>query len=1042
MKRLTTIKLIGALLGFSLIASVTSTIAWFAPTAVIENSNNPIEGATEGAYFAYGDGSEEKPYGIKKPRHLYNLAWLNYLGFFNKKQFYFELDNDLSMEGWTIPPIGTTEYPFVGQFNGKNHIVSSCTISNEFTDYGTKHPGVVPKSDDFDSSAVKIVGFFGVVGNYNGKYGGASYSSAVNTVSDLGLTNVTVKTYSADTLVGMVAGYSSADIKNVAVDTGNVNVAAGAGTKVISPAENVSEHGIIGYTTKTKDIRKVNETIYAVNVQQKNADQKYLEFNATEQGADNGWGGSIDMKSVTKRLQTIRETGRASTYYYNRTVVYKDGEIESSTGNRSDSTYNRIINNNDEIGHFQFISGTSQVNERYALLGGGHWQDSTYYETASHTGYRITDGKGHYLNASSFTSSSGSITNTTENAACVWTVPSGSSGRISTQYYYNRDNAIGTYYLYLNNNQLALTTTANNGITFTKATTTVDGQTYIRYSYNNMYLTYDNGWKMKTFVTRPTAPSVVTEPTEPSTPRPEYPTVSEPTAPAVVRPTSNPNNDGSYFIYSGNSYLNRSSNTAANFVANPNYSDNIKWYFTSAPLGDSGTTKIYVKRNGTNYYVKYTESSSWGSYSYTPGLTNKANDGATFNYIKSGDQYKFYINLLEEDGWFNDTYSDFYLRINGTTLQMSTTNNQNSFSVYSVQDAYDDWSQYDDDLETYTNAIDAYNEQNAPWAQYDSDSEAYQQYLRDLAQYNTDLAAYNADQAASYAIKMTNEQTVPGSDEHLVDSAEGMYYGDDDVTYFPLNTINNTNDFRPADNNTAYVVGGSKITGSTTTYNDNLTIVRFGYYPIRGDNGNISNDFDVSTGKFTHVYTVNDSLQREEITNDAQYVRLSDAKTSLGKVLKDDGTNVYGLHFLQSTISTDALTEAKYVKVNKQEHENYQLPVNSIDFHLKEFGYINFMAGSYFPGNNSESRNDSFFSLYQVERLDSSPTKINRLLKVKKIYKHNSGAKNISYVYQLEDTSTGTTLYTKPYKIVSVAGDRDWLYDAETAYSHNQYVNS
>ena len=90
MKRPSIIKLMAVLLGFSVIATVTSTIAWFAPTAVIENNKTPIEGATEGAYFAYGDGSAEKPYGIKKPRHLYNLAWLNYLGFFNKSQFYFE----------------------------------------------------------------------------------------------------------------------------------------------------------------------------------------------------------------------------------------------------------------------------------------------------------------------------------------------------------------------------------------------------------------------------------------------------------------------------------------------------------------------------------------------------------------------------------------------------------------------------------------------------------------------------------------------------------------------------------------------------------------------------------------------------------------------------------------------------------------------------------------------------------------------------------------------------------------------------------------
>ena len=48
MKRPSIIKLMAVLLGFSVIATVTSTIAWFAPTAVIENNKTlkPVKAIT------------------------------------------------------------------------------------------------------------------------------------------------------------------------------------------------------------------------------------------------------------------------------------------------------------------------------------------------------------------------------------------------------------------------------------------------------------------------------------------------------------------------------------------------------------------------------------------------------------------------------------------------------------------------------------------------------------------------------------------------------------------------------------------------------------------------------------------------------------------------------------------------------------------------------------------------------------------------------------------------------------------------------------
>ena len=108
-----------AVLGGTILASGCAisafSFAWFS------NNNNitrGFDGSTTGAYFARGNGSEGNPYVINKPIHLYNLAWLQYVGFFKDKEPYFIIERDLDMSGWTLPPIGTTMNPFLGHLDG------------------------------------------------------------------------------------------------------------------------------------------------------------------------------------------------------------------------------------------------------------------------------------------------------------------------------------------------------------------------------------------------------------------------------------------------------------------------------------------------------------------------------------------------------------------------------------------------------------------------------------------------------------------------------------------------------------------------------------------------------------------------------------------------------------------------------------------------------------------------------------------------------------------------------------------------------------
>ena len=1025
MKRRSVLKSFSIGLTALLAGAVAGTIAWFHPIANLGLADTPIEGATAGAYFAYGDGNSGTPYGISKPRHLYNLAWLTYLGFFKDKQTYFELANDIDMDGWVLPPIGTAEYPFIGQFDGNDFIVSNSTVSNSFADYGNKHPGAVTQSS-FNANIPNIVGFFGVIGNYPGNSCTVTYDSSINTASDFGLSDVNVTTYSANTLVGMVAGYVSADISNIAVDTGNLSIATGAGTSTISPATKISEHAILGYTTKTKNIQRVDETIYAVDVSQDH------EFNATDQGETTGWGGSIDMKSVTKRLQTIRSTITPSTNWpYKRTYKYHDGVREDTytTDARGTGSRTYIKADNDEIGHFNFIQDNDGTDDQYALLGGGHYQTNQNYITNVYTGRRITDGT-HYLTVSTYGgsdgASSGTLSSTTNEASArVWTVPQGSSGYISTRYYYNDGNTAYDYYLYNNNGTLQLSRGDNYRTTW-YVDADEDGNLRYRTSnnYDGYYLTFsNNAWRLSRFETRPTAP------TAPG-PAPTAPTKEPyPTEPAYYNKGQYQlSNYQIYYVSGGQRYYLNFTNSNMSVSTSPSRDG---WQFSDLP----GTSTI--RAGSSSYYLRYSRNGRY-TYTYTPSL------GSTMDWTiqTSGSGYRVYQNLATSSSWLSSK-SNFYLTLSTGGISMSTT--EATLQIVNTSDELDDLNSLHDDWVTECQEIDeAYA---IAVGKYNQDLDKYNQKVAEYEEameiYNTvTIPAYEARIAVEgHIIKPTQETTFRDEGhEHLNNTTGGMNYDDDDVTYFPLNTMNNTSDFRPSDTNTAYIIGGSNITQSTASYKDVLTNVRFGRYAI---SGNISSDFNVSTGKFTNIYTVNNSLNRERIPdNTTAYEKLDAAKTNLGKVLKDDRTYVYGLHFMRAPISKDATTYADYMKANRQVYEDYELPVNSIDFHLKEFGYINFMSGSYFTGNSEEDPNDSFFSLYQIERVSSAPKQINRILKIEEIYQHGSKAKNYSYVYKLKDMDTGNIFYTKPYKVIDVEGNREWIYDTTTPYSENQYVNT
>lgn len=954
--------------------SVTSSLSWFDETVKIETEN--VTGVSEGAYFHSGNGTKDYPYTITRKRHLYNLAWLQYLGYFATKDssgnmsgkqntVYFRLLNDVDMDGMNIPPIGTSEYPFIGNFDGQGYKVTNFTSTNDYSDFtgeGQKHPYTVT-TENFKNNQVKIVGFFGVVGSI-GDSSNYTYDSEKNQVKNVGLNNFEVKSKATDTLVGLAAGYVNGELASVAVNNGKLNLTSSAATTALDSTNltsNVSDYSIVGYATdpyKTK-VTKVSQSAYKVT---RAVNQ---EFVVEEEGDENAYGSSIDMRSVTKRLQTIRENYGVQTnfpYYINYDYHSGVKDANPTTVYSDTNRYTRLYNSNDNWGHFNFITDNSPYSEngtnvasRYALLGGGHYERERYYELSDRDSFKISNGT-YYMVATN----NNNFNRTTDEASAT-NFSLDNTGLL--QYTYN-----GTkYYLYAYSNTVLRASPNQNDATPWRMQD--DGNTrylYSVYKGNYVALNYNTNannapyWNLSS-ITVDTKYAIGFQ------------------------------NTGNYLINNGTNGLRNS--TTKQYI----------WTFSN----QSGSTNIYTTVNNNTYYltINVQQSGNWTT-TYTNTLALQRNNASSWNRTSNGNFEYLYQNKAVSSSWSwisgtNTTYADFYVSFLGSSWELSQTTTSATLII-----------------------------------------EGKTQFSG-----NSNIAITD----------ITHEEKV-GPDE-VLDKVEGkMVYSKDskDVTYFPLSTVNNTNNFAPIKKNTAYVVAGTDIKQDTTSYSDELTQVRFGYYPSADNYGN-AHLKNVSNKKFTTLYTINATYNqstgtytysKDPISSTNSLKRYTNAKEGMEKVLATDATKYYGLHFMEASISEDATYYAPSVTVNQHTYTNYELPINSIDFHLKEFGYVNFIAGTYYNAvQQSGKRNNSFFSLYQIERTTENPKDINRIIEIKKVYKYDdgSGVENeaISNVYELE--YNGATFYTRPYKVIDNAGTKKWLYTAQgesDAYRINQYVDS
>lgn len=322
-------------------AFVAVTFCWFSRGELLNFRKD--FGSAKASYFGGGDGSsEEKAYVISSSTHFYNLAWLQYLGYFNaagganngRLQSYFKLTKNIDMSELqrngtvsALPPIGTEQYPFIGNFNGNGHKIDKVFVSNLMSDLIVRPTTYKTATDDNNNEvlavygtagtttkAVNIVGLFGVTGDYGvsadakGVVSGSneytnkfkdSLSSptaattsgadevyyGVMKVENLYTDHLSVKSASSKTLVGLAAGYASASLSNVGVYRCSITVNAGA--TGLSDSAPLSNYSLLG---------DYNDAVITW-------DEK--PSGGGGGGSGNDWGGSIDFYDLSKRITYI-----------------------------------------------------------------------------------------------------------------------------------------------------------------------------------------------------------------------------------------------------------------------------------------------------------------------------------------------------------------------------------------------------------------------------------------------------------------------------------------------------------------------------------------------------------------------------------------------------------------------------------------------------------------------------------------------------------------------------------------------------------------
>lgn len=320
------------------------TLSWFNKGFNIEF--NKQTGLSEANYFASGDGTKDNPYTITTPRHYYNFAWLQYLGEFNKRitdektgkikidQKYFKLDDNIDMSGYVVPPVGTSEYEFVGNFNGGGNVINNLKVSNNFADFGARHPSVVNETS-FNEKNINILGTFGVVGNNEVNdenkrdlyyFNENAIDTPINCIQNLYLDNVTITSTSNQLLIGIIAGYADGVIKTCGVHYATFDING--------ETSHISNNGIFKDNTLIS-----NYTLLGAY----NKNRFYWDGEPGFDGTVASWGDSISMLTLYRRIAYMTAGEYGDTNYSKQILTLENYNLRVKYGRSDIPNYNENL---------------------------------------------------------------------------------------------------------------------------------------------------------------------------------------------------------------------------------------------------------------------------------------------------------------------------------------------------------------------------------------------------------------------------------------------------------------------------------------------------------------------------------------------------------------------------------------------------------------------------------------------------------------------------------------------------------------------------
>ena len=969
-KRIAQIIAASALVAMTTVATISAAAAWYTGKATISTSDN-ITGSSQGAYFAGGNGTENSPFIITNKWHVYNLAWLTYIGWFDAadgwgqdkdvKQPYFILqgENDtIDMEGLVIPPIGTSTHPFKGNFDGNDNVIINFGVSNKLSSQANDG-GITRKPTTVSStlSNVEIVGFFGVVGIIPG-YLDASYDSSINAIYDFGLDNFTVQTTNSQNgnLVGLAAGYVNADVSGVAVGSSNFDIASG--THVLSKTVEVvnsanvtptylSYYSTVGYCTAA-----YKNTAQVLDITAETPNVK----SGSSSNSGNMFGASIPMQTIYNHLLSVKGTYNATTNYY-RYATSENAYYESSSATTptstvetatteftgtykptSNSSYNyrfkkgkEYDSNGYEIASFNFMNRTTT--DSFIYLDGertisvSNATKYTYrYNKSNGTGYYIHDGKGHYLGISGTT-----LISTNEENAIPWIYGQTTNNNntfytLSTQVVSN--NSATTYYLRSTGaGNLTLETMGNNlNATNRGYFTWSSGTTYFTHSSGAILAYVDGTWTTTTSLT------------------------------ATVYTI----NDGSVYLgNSGTTLTAVGSNSATEFKTNSN-------------------NQLYTNINGTTYYLY---SSAVGSLTLSNSNSTAwtLNNGKFYNanrgyivYDSDSNTWKTSTSLSGSETGYEISYNGTYFNVNGTSsITTGTSSNvlwhvDGNNRIYCTIGGTNYYVNYDRNLNSSVPRYPLMKDgntlhdsdnwyiylNNGSWNCSSSASQTQRTLTFNEVTISYDYTGMSASSSTStIETKLTSTSAYTYASRTSSTASYKTYQ-----TYFPLKYNDNYSDV--AYNNTGYVVSGANYISSNTNIPNNNAgdfpgDIRVSKYSMSDLSVafNSSNISSYDSGRFEIITKTAISAANADNNSTSGYVRISDgynknnsnvsstisgynkydtktiglkkyttARDYFHTTMSNAGSSVYGLHFMNAQISTSKLVTAERIMVNGWEY--------------------------------------------------------------------------------------------------------------------------